>query len=267
MELSEGQIHKFAELERCYSQYFYGSVVPVMEQVRKDINDKQLKELKDYSNSFAGMMSMAASNPIGGGSRASIDMIAQTGTWSRMNTEEYISMCHERIGKSEKITADLKLIADEWRNELVSTIGRERYDVMSEEMESDLSYAYAGFRMEQLMIDRLVRQNMPKSSLEYVMRMAAENSLLGLPAQLNMSPLDRAIAVAGEKAYEPSIMEKGAGRVLGFGMDTIVTGGFSSWASLGKLALFEAGIEGVSAIYDISRKKGKEEPNVEELIS
>ena len=132
MELSEGQIHKFAELERCYSQYFYGSVVPVMEQVRKDINDKQLKELKDYSNSFAGMMSMAASNPIGGGSRASIDMIAQTGTWSRMNTEEYISMCHERIGNSEKITADLKLIADEWRNELVSTIGRERYDVMSE---------------------------------------------------------------------------------------------------------------------------------------
>ena len=73
MELSEGQINKFAELERCYSQYFYGSVVPVMEQVRKDINDKQLKELKDYSNSFAGMMSMAASNPIGGGSRASID--------------------------------------------------------------------------------------------------------------------------------------------------------------------------------------------------
>lgn len=267
MELSEGQIHKFAELERCYSQYFYGSVVPVMEQVRKDINDKQLKELKDYSNSFAGMMSMAASNPIGGGSRASIDMIAQTGIWSRMNTEEYISMCHERIGKSEKITADLKLIADEWRNELVSTIGRERYDVMSEEMESDLSYAYAGFRMEQLMIDRLVRQNMPKSSLEYVMRMAAENSLLGLPAQLNMSPLDRAIAVAGEKAYEPSIMEKGAGRVLGFGMDTVVTGGFSSWASLGKLALFEAGIEGVGAIYDINRKKGEEEPNVEELIS
>lgn len=265
MELSEEQIYKFAELERCYSQYFYGSVAPVMEQVRREVSDKQLEELKDYSNSFAGTMSMA-SNPMGGPSSASIEMVAQTGVWSRLKTEDYIAMCQERIGKSEQITADLKLIANDWRTELVGAVGRERYDAMSRALGMDLSYAYASFRMERLMIDRLVCQKMPKSSLDYVMKAAAESSLLGLPAQLQRSPLDREIAEAGEKAYAPSLLEKGTGKVLSFGMDTVTTCGFSSWASLGKLALFEVVSDGAGAIYDATRRKD-EEPNVEQLIS
>lgn len=265
MELSDEQIHKFAELERCYSQYFNSSVAPVMEQVRSEVNEKQLEELKEYSESFAGIMSMAT-NPMGGPSNSSLEMVTQTGVWSRMKTEDYIVMCQERIGKSEHINADLKLIASDWRNELVGAVGRERYDAVSKELGTDLAYAYAGFRMEQLMIDRLVRQKMPKSSLEYVLKSAAESSLLGLPAQLQRSPLDRKIAEAGEKAYEPSLLEKGTGKVLSFGMDTVTTCGFSSWASVGKLALFEVATEGVGAIYDATRKK-TEEPSVEQHIS
>lgn len=236
-----------------------------MEQVRREVSDKQLEELKDYSNSFAGTMSMA-SNPMGGPSSASIEMVAQTGVWSRLKTEDYIAMCQERIGKSEQITADLKLIANDWRTELVGAVGRERYDAMSRALGMDLSYAYASFRMERLMIERLVCQKMPKSSLDYVMKAAAESSLLGLPAQLQRSPLDREIAEAGEKAYAPSLLEKGTGKVLSFGMDTVTTCGFSSWASLGKLALFEVVSDGAGAIYDATRRKD-EEPNVEQLIS
>ena len=265
MELSEEQINKFAELERCYSQYFYGSVAPVMEQVRKEVSDKQLEEMKDYSNSFAGVISMA-SNPMGGPSGNSIEMITRTGVWSRLKTEDYIALCQERIGKSELISTDLKLIANDWRNELIGAVGRERYDSMSRALGTDVAYAYTGYRMEQLMIDRLIRQKMPKSSLDYIMKTAAENSLLGLPAQLQRSPLDREIAEAGENAYEPSFLEKGTGKILSFGMDTVTTCGFSSWASVGKLALFEVASEGVEAIYDSTREKDKV-VNVEQAIS
>lgn len=262
MEISEKHISKFAELERCYSQYFNASLAPVMDQVRREVNEKQLEELKEYSNSFAGMMAAASSNPLG----ASVDMITQAGIWNSQNAEEYIAMCQERIGKSEQINADLKMIANDWRNELVASVGWERYDRMSEALGTDLAYAYTGYRTEQLMIDRLVRQEMPKSSLDYVMKTAAENSLLGLFGQLQRSPLDRAITEAGEKAYAPSLLEKGTGKVLSFGMDSVVTCGISSWANLGKLALFEVASEGAGAIYDATRKK-EEVPNVEQLIS
>lgn len=265
MELSEEQVSKFAEFERCYSQYFYGSVAPLMEQVRKEVSDKQLEEMKEYSNSFAGILSMISS-PMGGLSSNSIDMIARTGVWSRLKTEDYIALCQERIGKSEQITADLKLIANDWRNELVSVVGREHYDSMSKALGTDVAYAYTSYRMEQLMIDRLVRQNMPKSSLDYIMKKAADGSLLGLPAQLQLSPLDREIAEASEKAYEPTLLEKGTGKVLGFGMDTVTTCGFSSWANVGKLALFEVASEGAGAIFDATRKKD-EGQGVEQVIS
>lgn len=266
MKLAEEQIHKFAELERCYSQYFYGSVAPVMEQVRRELNDRQLEEMKEYSNSLAGIMATASTTPAGVGMNSSFEMVTQTGTWHRVKTEDYIGMCQERIGKSEQITSDLKLIADEWRNELVSAVGREKYDGMCEDMGMDIAYAYTSYRVEQLMIDRLVQQNMPKSSLEYVMKSAAENCLLGLGVQLQRSPLDREISEASEKAYAPSVLEKGAGKVLSFGMDTVSTAGFSSWANLGRLALFEVASEGVGAVCDAMRKNG-EEVSVEQIIS
>lgn len=265
MELSEEQIFKFAELDCSYSQYFNASVAPVMEQVRKEVSDRQLEEMKEHSNSLAGVLSMI-SNPMGGPSTNSIEMVTRTGVWSRLKTEDYIALCQERIGKSEQITTDLKLIANDWRNELVGVIGRERYDSMSKALGTDVAYAYTSYRMEKLMIDRLVRQQMPKSSLDYIMKKAAENSLLGLPAQLQRSPLDREIAEAGEKAYNPSLLEKGTGKVLGFGMDTVTTCGFSSWANVGKLALFEVATEGAGAIYDATRKKD-EMPDMEKVIS
>lgn len=266
MKLAEEQIHKFAELERCYSQYFNGSVAPVMEQVRRELNDKQLEEMKEHSNSFAGIIATASTTPAGVGMGSSFELVTQTGIWHRVKTEDYIGMCQERIGKSEQITFDLKLIADEWRNELVSAVGREKYDGMCEDMGMDIAYAYTSYRVEQLMIDRLVQQNMPKSSLEYVMKSAAENSLLGLGMQLQRSPLDREISEASEKAYAPSVLEKGAGKVLSFGMDTVSTAGFSSWANLGRLALFEVASEGVGAACDAMRKTG-EEVSVEQIIS
>lgn len=265
MELSEEQIYKFAELERCYCQYFDVSLAPVMEQVRKEVSDRQLEEMKEHSTSFAGIISMASS-PMGGPSGNSIEMITRTGVWSCLKAEDYIALCQERIGKSEQIAADLGVIANDWRNELVGAVGQEQYDSMSRALGTDVAYAYTGYRMEQLMIDRLIRQNMPKSSLDYIMKTAAESSLLGLPALLQRSPLDKEIAEASKKAYAPSILEKGTGKVLGFGMDTVTTCGFSSWANLGKLALFEVASEGASAIYDATRKKD-EIPNVEQLIS
>ena len=71
------------------------------------------------------------------------------------------------------------------------------------------------YRVEELMIDRLVKERMPKSSADYIIRKAAESSLLGLSQTLNRSPLAEEIEARGEAAYRPKGWEKGAGRVLG----------------------------------------------------
>lgn len=91
------------------------------------------------------------------------------------------------------------------------------------------------YRVEQLMIDKLVKDRMPKSSADYIIRKAAQSSLLGLSQTLSRSPLAEEIEARGEAAYRPSKLEKGAGHVLGASADAVMMGGVGSWASLAKV--------------------------------
>lgn len=72
---------------------------------------------------------------------------------------------------------------------MVDEIGRERYDELSEQLGGDLAYAYTEYRIGELMMSKMVKDNMPKSSAEYIMRKAAQNTLFGLSYTLNQSPL------------------------------------------------------------------------------
>ena len=65
---------------------------------------------------------------------------------------------------------DLAYMAGQWRDVVVKEVGRERYDKLSQELGCDLAYAFVDYRVEQLMIDQLVKERMPKSSADYIIR-------------------------------------------------------------------------------------------------
>ena len=69
---------------------------------------------------------------------------------------------------------DLAVMAEEWRKAVVTEIGRERYDALSKQLGCDLAYAYIDHRMEQLMIEKMVKDRMPTSSADYIIRKAAQ---------------------------------------------------------------------------------------------
>ena len=126
-------------------------------------------------------------------------------------------------------------------------VGRERYDALSERLGCDLAYAYIVHRVEQLMIDKMVKKQMPKSSADYILRKAGQNSLFGLPYELSKSPLAAEIEARGEATYKPSRTEKAAGWVAGATADVVAMGGAGSWSSLAKYVgvdlLLNAGID------------------------
>ena len=100
------------------------------------------------------------------------------------------------------------------------------------------------------MIDRLVKERMPKSSADYIIRKAAESSLLGLSQTLNRSPLAEEIEARGEAAYRPKGWEKGAGRVLGATADAVMMGGAGSWATLAKFVGADVAISAVASRFE-----------------
>lgn len=253
---------RFAEMEALASSYFRCYLVPVMNETQAYLNRKQVEEMKEYSTSVSGILGMMATagQPLGD----PYQTLKLTGEWNSKTTEEYIGMCKERILASDDIQRDLACMAGRWRETVVAEIGRKRYDALSEKLGCDLAYAYLDYRMDQLMVDKLVNDRIPKSSAEYIIRKAGQSSLLGLAQTLGRSPLAEEIESRSEAAYHPSTLEKGAGNVLGASADAIILGGAGSWASLARFMGMDVAL---TAAADSLMPDTPREKSVEECIS
>ena len=218
---------RFAELEYCLQSYFDGKLVPMMKQVQDTLANKKVDEKGRYQSSLAGIF--ASVNPYADNTDY---VLKHTGKWNSKTTEDYLAMCNQKIWKDKIIVKDLATIAGEWRNAVVKEIGRSKYDALSKACGEDLAYAYIAQRMENLMIGKLVKDNTPKSTMDYILRKAAQDSIWGLQEELMKSPLTAEIEARGEKAYKPSKTEKFAGKATASVVDAVTMGGIGSWKSL-----------------------------------
>ena len=247
---------RFAELEYCLQGYFDCKLAPVMKQVRDDLTHKQLEERGRYQSSLAGVL--ASANPYVNNTEF---VLKQTGKWNSKTTEDYLAMCNQKIWKDKNIVKDLALLAGEWRNAVVKEIGRSKYDALSKACGEDLAYAYVAQRMEDLMIGKLVKDNTPKSTMDYILRKAAQNSIWGMQEELLKSPLTAEIEARGEKAYKPSKTEKFAGRATASVVDAVTMGGIGSWKSLATLVGSDMALG-----YVLDSKKGNGEQRKEQAM-
>lgn len=248
------QSQRFAEIEYCLQRYFDSQLAPVMGNVQQDLSKKQIKEYSDYTTSISGIL-RSATNGMNGMPDDSMQFVKLTGEWNSKTAEDYVEMCRERISSSKDFQKDLGFIAEEWRNTVVAEIGREKYDTLSKELGGDLAFAYVDYRVEQMMVNKMVADEMPKSSVEYILRKGSSESLLGLTQSLSKSPLKQEIERKGEAAYHPNMVEKGVGKAVAFGADVVATGGFSSWASIAKLFGAEVVFSGVEFCLDKEQKE------------
>lgn len=174
-------------VESKQDKIFNTKVIPIMNKVRNDLQNKLADELRSNSNSFAGLMA-AAAGPDGGmaSMQAQNDTLKYTGKWTSKTTEDYIAMVKKEL-KRQHITVNAS--------------------------------------MEQKMIDKMIKDKIPKSSIDYIMRKAATSTIFYLPQEVAKSPLEHKIDSEAEKRYKPSAWEKNAGIALGSVTDLACMGG------------------------------------------
>ena len=247
---------RFAELEYCLQSYFDGKLVPMMKQVQDTLANKQVDEKGRYQSSLAGIF--ASVNPYADNTDY---VLKHTGKWNSKTTEDYLAMCNQKIWKDKAIVKDLTTIAGEWRNAVVKEIGRSKYDALSKACGEDLAYAYIAQRMENLMIGKLVKDNTPKSTMDYILRKAAQDSIWGMQEELMKSPLTAEIEARSEKAYKPSKTEKFAGKATASVVDAVTMGGIGSWKSLATFVGSDMALG-----YALDTKKGNTEHRKEQAM-
>lgn len=254
------------EVEYCLGRYLDANVAGVMDDVRRDLTKKQGQERAEWNMSLGGILSaMADASHCAPGIDTSSQILKATGEWNSKTTEDYLVMCKEAVVNDKELSHDIVDLTIEWRSAMVASIGRERYDSASRQIGCDLAAAYIDYRLQQTMVDRLIDKETPKSTAEYIMRKAAEESLFGLPYTLSRSPLEAQIAKEAEAKYQANGWEWGGAKVASFAIDTVTTMGCGSWANLAKLAGVEVVFAGVEAYAD--SKKQDNTITIEQCIS
>ena len=168
-------------------EQFDSRVAPVMDRVKEELRSKQADELRRYMRSPAYILAGGVGPDGGMGAQAvALDSLNVTGEWNSKTVEDYVGMVRDELRK-------------------------EHIDVTPE--------------IEEMMIDKMVREQMPKSSIEYILRKAGSNTLFGLPQETRKTPLQREIEQRGEELYHPSAVEKGIGWGLGAAADLASMGG------------------------------------------
>lgn len=252
---------RFIELEYLLDKYFNENVSPIMGQARDHIRKKQMDEMRDYATSAAGVLSSLATGGMPMSDPYSI--LKVTGEWNSKNTEDYLAMCKERMLNDKNIIKDLTVLSEQWRSAVIEKVGWERYNEMSNAIGTDLANAFIDYRMEDKMVERLVRENVPKSSIDYIISKAGKSSIFGLSQILNQTALDDEIENRSERAYRPTAIEKGTAYALGAVADTVALGGTGTWTAFAKFVGIDVGI---SMFADAQHGKSSDK-SVEECVS
>ena len=127
-------------------------------------------------------------------------------------------------------------------------MGQERYDAISAELGNDLANAYVGHRLTQRMIDFEAEKHPVKGSAEFILGEAHRSSILSYLSP-DSSEVQQLIDKKIIENYDPSLLEKGTGKVLGSLTDLAVTAPVSipmfhvtSFAALSKFVVVDVGI-------------------------
>lgn len=166
---------------------FRTKVIPIMNKVRNELQDKMADELKEHTSSFAGLMASAI-GPDGGMSarQAQMHSLRYTGEWNSKTAEDYIEMVKKEL---------------------------------------QLQHIIVDSAMEKKMIDKMIQDKIPRSSIEYILKKAATNTIFYLPQEVAKSPLEHHMDAEAEKRYNPSEWEKNTGIILGSVTDLACMGG------------------------------------------
>lgn len=193
---------------------FTSKVIPIMKKVRDDLSRKQMEEYGRYSSSLGAVMAGAA-GPDGGMTATATyyDNLKYIGEWNSKTVDDYINMVKAEL-KRQRITVDAV--------------------------------------MEKKMIDYLVKQQMPKSSVDYILRKAAEGSIFYIPERVRISSLQDHINKKAEEKYNPSLLEEVAGNIGSWLINAATTWGAGGF--LGQLAM-DGGTEVVERTSQGQQKK------------
>ena len=222
---------RFTEMEYMLNKYYNEHCAKIVSSEIKTFNERQKieyqKEYDEYLRNF-GYNAVQGFHP--------------RGDWARKGAEDLMNDIDARLKDDTVLQADLKAMAERWKQWAIARMGKEKYDYLSScTDEKDLALVYVKNRFKQQVFDQLARSRMPKSTADYFVQQVVSSSFLDWlsPRYLSgtKSDFDSKLADRAEELYNPSFLEKYSGIGAGIVLDQVALGPFFKVGSM----MFKAG--------------------------
>lgn len=234
----------FGELEYCFNQYFSKYCAPVITKDYRYYHRKQTEEFNKAYNEVPA--NIGAGSVMQGMIRVQTVnvMAASSGKWSTKNLDDFINGVVNKIVASKNFKKDWGHLIDRYRESLIAKLGTKGYIRVEEELEKvekrkfvDPAVHYGQIRFMELLKEHLARTDMPKSSLEYILKEGANSSIMMTLAGRfmrgrDLSPAEEENRELGNKLYKPSKAEKAGAFAFGAVMDAPALDGVGSVAAV-----------------------------------
>ncbi len=224
---------QFQDLEYVFDRYYRENIAPVVKGQMDFLRKKQSEEyvrMLDNRPVAPGMSGMMHAS-----------MVAQeahlVGEWNSKTSDDLLKMVDGKLGRNKNVQHDFAVMIDAWRLAAVKEMGEQRYAELSAKCPSkDLAREFVSNRFMQLELEQLAKAQVPKSSLEYILKKGFGESFPAFLSGLSLpeGQHDSHIRILAEKMYDASAAEKAAAFATTFAADAAVTGGYGSWGKLGK---------------------------------
>ena len=230
---------QFQDLEYVFDRYYRENIAPVVKGQMDFLRKKQSEEY----------VRMLDNRPVAPGQSGMMhaSMVAQeahlVGEWNSKTSDDLLKMVDGKLGRNKNVQHDFAVMIDAWRLAAVKEMGEQRYAELSAKCPSkDLAREFVSNRFMQLELEQLAKAQVPKSSLEYILKKGFGESFPAFLSGLSLpeGQHDSHIRTLAEKMYDASAAEKAAAFATTFAADTAVTGGYGSWGKLGKWLGFDA---------------------------
>ena len=224
---------QFQDLEYVFDRYYRENIAPVVKGQMDFLRKKQSEEY----------VRMLDNRPVAPGQSGMMhaSMVAQeahlVGEWNSKTSDDLLKMVDGKLGRNKNVQHDFAVMIDAWRLAAVKEMGEQRYAELSAKCPSkDLAREFVSNRFMQLELEQLAKAQVPKSSLEYILKKGFGESFPAFLSGLSLpeGQHDSHIRTLAEKMYDASVAEKAAAFATTFAADAAVTGGYGSWGKLGK---------------------------------
>ena len=221
----------FGELEYCFNQYFSKYCASV---IAKDYRYYHRKQTEEFYKAYNEMpANIGAGSVMQGMIRVQTANVnaSSSGKWNKKNLDDFIGGVVNKIVAGKNFQKDWGHLIDRYRESLIAKLGTKGYIRVEEELEKvekrkfvDPAVHYGQIRFMELLKEHLARTDMPKSSLEYILKEGANSSIMMTLAGRfmrgrDLSPAEEENRELGNKLYKPSKVEKAGAFAFGAVMD------------------------------------------------